>query len=86
MGSGAGSGVGSACAAMLMECPWQFWSVYVPCETQNKDAVKRTLEQMDVVQRMCDLYPDTFACVTDSDGERAQGRHHGVLTGRAHPS
>ncbi|RMC09363.1 hypothetical protein DUI87_14371 [Hirundo rustica rustica] len=48
----------------------QFWSVYVPCETQNKDAVKRTLEQMDVVQRMCDLYPETFACVTDSDGVR----------------
>ncbi|XP_032925880.1 dipeptidase 1-like [Catharus ustulatus] len=46
----------------------QFWSVYVPCETQNKDAVKRTLEQMDVVQRMCDLYPETFSCVTDPDG------------------
>ncbi|NWW07559.1 DPEP1 Dipeptidase, partial [Oreocharis arfaki] len=46
----------------------QFWSVYVPCETQNKDAVRRTLEQIDVVQRMCDLYPDTFACVTDSSG------------------
>ncbi|XP_016156538.1 PREDICTED: dipeptidase 1 [Ficedula albicollis] len=48
----------------------QFWSVYVPCETQNKDAVRRTLEQMDVVQRMCDLYPDTFACVTDTEGIR----------------
>ncbi|XP_014729915.1 PREDICTED: dipeptidase 1 [Sturnus vulgaris] len=46
----------------------QFWSVYVPCETQNKDAVRRTLEQMDVVQRMCDLYPETFTCVTDSNG------------------
>ncbi|KAF4789221.1 Dipeptidase 1 [Turdus rufiventris] len=46
----------------------QFWSVYVPCDTQNKDAVKRTLEQMDVVQRMCDLYPETFSCVTDPDG------------------
>ncbi|XP_067158958.1 dipeptidase 1 [Apteryx mantelli] len=46
----------------------QFWSVYVPCETQNKDAVKRTLEQIDVVQRMCELYPDTFACVVDSAG------------------
>ncbi|KAM7040441.1 dipeptidase 1 [Acridotheres tristis] len=46
----------------------QFWSVYVPCETQNKDAVRRTLEQMDVVQRMCDLYPETFTCVTDSKG------------------
>ncbi|XP_017671620.1 PREDICTED: dipeptidase 1 [Lepidothrix coronata] len=46
----------------------QFWSVYVPCETQNRDAVKRTLEQIDVVQRMCDLYPETFECVTDSAG------------------
>ncbi|XP_068059325.1 dipeptidase 1 isoform X1 [Anomalospiza imberbis] len=48
----------------------QFWSVYVPCETQNKDAVRRTLEQMDVVQRMCDMYPETFACVTDTSGIR----------------
>ncbi|XP_030811909.1 dipeptidase 1 isoform X4 [Camarhynchus parvulus] len=48
----------------------QFWSVFVPCETQNKDAVRRTLEQMDVVQRMCDLYPETFSCVTDSSGIR----------------
>ncbi|KAM6300704.1 dipeptidase 1 [Aegotheles albertisi] len=48
----------------------QFWSVYVPCETQNKDAVKRTLEQIDVVHRMCALYPDTFACVVDSAGIR----------------
>uniref|UniRef100_A0A8B9FDJ3 Dipeptidase n=1 Tax=Amazona collaria TaxID=241587 RepID=A0A8B9FDJ3_9PSIT len=48
----------------------QFWSVYVPCDTQNKDAVKRTLEQIDVVHRMCELYPDTFACVGDSDGIR----------------
>ncbi|XP_068006856.1 dipeptidase 1 [Melanerpes formicivorus] len=46
----------------------QFWSVYVPCETQNKDAVRRTLEQIDVVHRMCQLYPDTFSCVVDSAG------------------
>ncbi|KFP73360.1 Dipeptidase 1, partial [Acanthisitta chloris] len=48
----------------------QFWSVYVPCETQNKDAVRRTLEQIDVVHRMCELYPEAFACVTDSAGIR----------------
>uniref|UniRef100_A0A672U9S9 Dipeptidase n=1 Tax=Strigops habroptila TaxID=2489341 RepID=A0A672U9S9_STRHB len=46
----------------------QFWSAYVPCDTQNKDAVKRTLEQIDVVHRMCERYPDTFACVGDSEG------------------
>nr|XP_035137722.1 dipeptidase 1 isoform X2 [Callithrix jacchus] len=48
----------------------QFWSVYTPCDTQNKDAVRRTLEQIDVVQRMCQMYPDTFVCVTSSEGIR----------------
>ncbi|XP_030313407.1 dipeptidase 1 isoform X2 [Calypte anna] len=48
----------------------QFWSVYVPCKTQDKDAVRRTLEQIDVVHRICQLYPDTFTCVTDSTGIR----------------
>ncbi|XP_053721986.1 dipeptidase 1-like [Synchiropus splendidus] len=38
----------------------QFWSAYVPCDTQYKDAVRRTLEQIDVVHRMCQKYPDTF--------------------------
>ncbi|XP_042826469.1 dipeptidase 1 isoform X2 [Panthera tigris] len=44
----------------------QFWSAYTPCDTQNKDAVKRTLEQIDVIQRMCQMYPETFVCVTNS--------------------
>ncbi|XP_003461251.2 dipeptidase 1 [Cavia porcellus] len=46
----------------------QFWSAYVPCDTQNKDAVKRTLEQIDVIHRMCQAYPETFMCVTSSEG------------------
>ncbi|XP_073911557.1 dipeptidase 1 [Castor canadensis] len=46
----------------------QFWSAYIPCDTQNKDAVKRTLEQMDVINRMCQTYPETFLCVTSSEG------------------
>lgn len=48
----------------------QFWSAYTPCDTQNKDAVRRTLEQIDVIHRMCQLYPETFMCVTDSTGIR----------------
>lgn len=44
----------------------QFWSAYMPCGTQNKDAVKRILEQIDVIHRMCQLYPETFECVTNS--------------------
>uniref|UniRef100_A0A3P9KYP8 Dipeptidase n=1 Tax=Oryzias latipes TaxID=8090 RepID=A0A3P9KYP8_ORYLA len=46
----------------------QFWAAYVPCETQYKDAVRQTLEQIDVVHRMCEKYPDTFKFVTTSQG------------------
>ncbi|XP_074056967.1 dipeptidase 1 [Macrotis lagotis] len=44
----------------------QFWSAYVPCDTENKDAVKRTLEQIDLIYRMCQIYPETFLCATNS--------------------
>ncbi len=49
----------------------QFWSVYVPVSTQGQDAVRATLEQIDVVYRMIDRYPDTFELArTASDVER----------------
>ncbi|XP_010773278.1 dipeptidase 1-like, partial [Notothenia coriiceps] len=44
----------------------QFWSAYVPCESQFKDAVRQTLEQIDVVHRMCQKYPETFMFATSS--------------------
>ncbi|XP_030270537.1 dipeptidase 1 [Sparus aurata] len=44
----------------------QFWSAYVPCDTQYKDAVRQTLEQIDVVHRMCQNYPDNFMFATSS--------------------
>ncbi|XP_053304903.1 dipeptidase 1 [Spea bombifrons] len=46
----------------------QFWAAYVPCDTQGKDAVKRTLEQIDVIQRMCEEYPEVFSCVDSVQG------------------
>uniref|UniRef100_A0A8C5DLK8 Dipeptidase n=1 Tax=Gouania willdenowi TaxID=441366 RepID=A0A8C5DLK8_GOUWI len=42
----------------------QFWSAYVPCDTQYKDAVRQTLEQIDVVHRMCKNYPEDFEFAT----------------------
>ncbi|XP_033013097.1 dipeptidase 2-like isoform X1 [Lacerta agilis] len=45
----------------------QFWSVYVLCSAQNKDAVRLTLEQIDVVKRMCKDYEE-FELVTSSQG------------------
>ncbi len=38
----------------------QFWSVYVPVETPGADAVQATLEQIDVVHRLVEQYPDVF--------------------------
>lgn len=30
----------------------QFWSAYVPCQSQHKDAVQMTLEQIDAIERL----------------------------------
>ena len=50
----------------------QFWSVYVPSSMQGKDAVRATLEQIDIVHRMAAKYPDTLTLTrTADDVERA---------------
>jgi membrane dipeptidase len=46
----------------------QFWSAYVPAETRKKGtAVRDTLEQIDVIYRMVQAYPDTFAMAYTAD-------------------
>jgi membrane dipeptidase len=46
--------------------------VYVPASYQGQKAVTATLEQVDVVHRMVDRYPDTFAlALTAAEVERA---------------
>jgi membrane dipeptidase len=50
----------------------QFWSVYVPSTMQGKEAVRATLEQIDVVHRMTRRWPETFElALTAADVERA---------------
>jgi membrane dipeptidase len=39
----------------------QFWSVWVPVDIQGFEAVQTTLEQIDLVKRMCARYPDDLA-------------------------
>lgn len=49
----------------------QFWSVYVPTKMSGPEAVQATLEQIDVVHRMCARYPETFElALTADDVER----------------
>ena len=47
----------------------QFWSVYVPA--QGKDAVRATMDQIDIVYQMIERYPDVFELSrTAADVER----------------
>jgi membrane dipeptidase len=49
----------------------QFWSVYVPGTMQGDEAVRATLEQIDIVHRMMRRWPETFASArTASEVER----------------
>jgi membrane dipeptidase len=50
----------------------QFWSVYVPSAMQGREAVRATIEQIDIVHRMVRRWPETFATArTAADVERA---------------
>lgn len=55
----------------------QFWAAYVDCITQYKNAVSMTLEQIDVIHRLVDRYPNDLKFVTTADGildAHAQGK------------
>jgi membrane dipeptidase len=45
----------------------QFWSVWVPAALPEPDAVRQSLEQMDVVHGFIQRYPNTFALATTAD-------------------
>jgi membrane dipeptidase len=45
----------------------QFWVAYVSCETSYKDAVERTIDQIDVIKRLIRKYPNDLMYVTEAD-------------------
>jgi membrane dipeptidase len=50
----------------------QFWSVYTPSTMIGQEAVRVTLEQIDIVHRMMQRWPETFQfALTAADVERA---------------
>ncbi|XP_055505005.1 dipeptidase 1 isoform X1 [Leucoraja erinacea] len=61
----------------------QFWVAYAPCSAQYKDAVRLTLEQIDVIQRMDSLYSQTFrsARTSNSITTAFQGKQVASLIG-----
>ena len=44
----------------------QFWSVYVPANTNEQQAVQQTLEQIDVTKRLVARYPNDLALAANS--------------------
>ncbi len=49
----------------------QFWSVFVPASMQGKEAVRATIEQIDIVHRMVARWPDALEiALTADDVER----------------
>ncbi|XP_037549845.1 dipeptidase 2 [Nematolebias whitei] len=55
----------------------QMFAVYVMCGAQQKDAVRLTLEQIDVVRRMCTEYQD-FELVTSAQGLKDSEMRHKI--------
>ena len=49
----------------------QFWAAYVECNSQYKDAVRATLDQIDLIKRMVAQYSDTLSFATSADDIRS---------------
>jgi len=45
----------------------QFWSVYIPTTLKGGDAVRAVVEQIDVVHRLVETYPETFEIARTAD-------------------
>nr|XP_055072244.1 dipeptidase 1 [Misgurnus anguillicaudatus] len=54
----------------------QFWAAFVACDTQYKDAVRQTLEQIDVIHRMCQKYPEVFTFAASSQDIEDAFKHN----------
>ena len=48
----------------------QFWAAYCPCSTRLENAVRLGLEQVAVIRRLVDEYPEDLVFVTTAQGIR----------------
>lgn len=58
----------------------QFWSVYVPANSNEQQAVQQTLEQIDVTKRLVARYPNDLALAANS-GELEKAMKAGKIAG-----
>ena len=55
---------------------FQLWVAYAPCSAQHKDAVQVTLEQIDLIKRLVETYPNQLELVKTSQGKKLQENFH----------
>jgi membrane dipeptidase len=48
-----------------------FWSAFADCNSQHKDAVSQTMEQIDVIKRLVDMYSNDLRLVSTANGLEA---------------
>ena len=48
---------------------------YAPCGAQHKDAVQVTLEQIDLIKRLVESYPNQLQLVKTSEGKLSNPFH-----------
>ncbi len=58
----------------------QFWSVWIPVSVQGPDAVQMTLEQIDVVRRLCARFPGDLELALSADDIRRIHKSHRVAS------
>ena len=58
----------------------QFWSVYIPASVTGPEAIKMTVEQIDVTRRMIDAYPDNLQLSLTADDIVRVHRHGRVAS------
>jgi membrane dipeptidase len=58
----------------------QFWSVWIPASTIGFEAVQMTLEQIDVVKRMAEAYPDDFSMAYSAADIRRIHKTHKIAS------
>ena len=52
---------------------------YAPCSAQHKDAVQVTLEQIDLIKRLVETYPNQLELVKTSQGKILLGIRSDLL-------
>ena len=53
--------------AEIGELDAEYWVAYVSCSSNYKDAVRHTFEQIDVIRRFIDMYPNDLQLATTAD-------------------